>query len=131
MVPVLYILFILAVAPVFLAGIAVRCRLKQFGHIDNNHPRAQQSQLEGLGARAMSAQQNAWEAAIVFVSTVFIAFAAGVPLQALTLPALIYLLFRTLHALFYLLDLATLRSLAYCGGLFTCVYIVSVAAVSG
>lgn len=131
MAPVLYVLFILAVAPVFLAGIAVRCRLKQFGSIDNNHPRLQQGQLEGVGARAMAAQQNAWEAAIVFVTTVFIAFAAGVSLQALTLPALLYLLFRVLHAAFYLMNLATLRSLVFCGGLFTCVYIVGLAAVTG
>ncbi len=123
MAPVLYVLFMLAVAPVFLAGIAVRCRLKQFGQIDNNHPRLQQGQLEGLGARAMAAQQNAWEAAILFVTTVFVAFAAGVPLQALSVPALLYLTFRALHALFYLMNLATPRSIVYCGGLFTCIYI--------
>ncbi|WP_432698364.1 MAPEG family protein [Marinobacterium sp. YM272] len=126
---VLYVLILLAIAPVFLAGVAVRCRLKQFGKIDNNHPRAQQSQLEGVGARAMAAQQNAWEAAIVFVTSVFIAFAAGVPLDDLTLPALLYLVFRLLHAVFYLTNLATLRSIVYCGGLFTCLYIVASAAV--
>lgn len=128
--PVLYVLFILAVAPILLAGVAVRCRLTQFGHIDNNHPRLQQSQLVGLGARAMAAQQNAWEAAILFVTTVFIAFAAGVPLETLSLPALLYLLFRVLHALFYLMNQATLRSIAFCGGLFSCVYMLGLAVVS-
>ena len=124
----LYILFFLTVFPVVLAGVAVSCRLRQFGTIDNNNPRAQQGQLEGIGARAMAAQQNAWEAAILFVVTLFVAYSAGLPLTSLDLPALLYLAFRLGHAVCYLADWATLRSIVYCGGFFTCVYIVYLAA---
>ena len=60
--PILVTLFFLALFPVVLSAIGGYYRIKQFGHLDNHHPRAQQSRLEGPGARAIAAHKNAWEA---------------------------------------------------------------------
>ena len=45
-------------------------RMRQFGAIDNKDPRGQSAKLEGVGARAVAAQQNAWEALAVFIAGV-------------------------------------------------------------
>lgn len=75
-----------------------------------------------------AAQQNAWEALPVFIAVVLIADAAGVDLHTLTVPALIFITFRVLHAVFYLMDLATLRSFTFSVSFFSCLYIFYLAA---
>jgi uncharacterized MAPEG superfamily protein len=127
---VLITLFILALFPVVLAVTGGYFRVKQFGHLDNHHPRTQQSRLEGPGARAIGAQQNAWEALAFYTVVILITYASGVDLHSLTTPALIFLAARLFHAVFYLADLATLRTIAFGIGFFDCVYIFSVAASS-
>lgn len=125
---ILVTLFIASLLPILLAGASHYFRIRQFGGVDNAHPRAQQAQLTGPGARVVAAQQNAWEALIVYTLVVFIAFAAGVDLHTLTLPALLFIGFRLLHALFYGLNRSTLRSLAFAGGMGCCIFIFGVAA---
>ena len=124
---ILVTLFIASLLPVLLAGVSHYFRLRQFGRVDNDHPRAQQAQLTGAGARVVAAQQNAWESLAVYTLVVFIAFAVGVDLHTLALPALLFILFRLLHALFYGLNRSTLRSLAFAGGMGCCIYIFIVA----
>lgn len=126
--PILVTLFILALFPILLSSIGGYFRVKQFGHLDNHHPRAQQSKLEGPGARAIGAQLNAWEALIFYSLVILIAYASGVDLYSLTIPALIFLAARVLHAIFYIFNLATLRSIAFGIGFFDCIYIFAVAA---
>lgn len=125
---ILYVLLATSILPIFIAGVAVHFRKKQFGFADNNHPRLQQSELTGTGARAMAAQQNAWEALPIFISVVFIAYASGVDLHTLTVPALIFITFRVLHAVFYIANLASLRSFAFSVSFFSCLYIFYMAA---
>lgn len=124
---ILYVLLATAILPIIIAGFAVHFRKQQFGHADNNHPRLQQLKLTGIGARTMAAQQNAWEALPVFMSVVLIAFASGVDLNTLTVPALIFFCFRVLHAFFYMMNLASLRSFAFSVSFFACLYIFYVA----
>lgn len=125
--PILVTLFFLALFPVVLSSIGGYYRIKQFGHLDNRHPRAQQALMEGPGARAIAAHKNAWEALAMYSVTIFIAFANGVDLYSLTFPALIFLAARLFHAFFYIADLSTLRSIAYAVGFFDCVYIFAIA----
>jgi uncharacterized MAPEG superfamily protein len=128
--PILITLFFLALFPIALSSIGGYYRVKQFGHLDNQHPRAQQARMEGPGARAIAAHKNAWEALAMYSVAIFIAFANGVDLHSLTLPALIFLTARLFHAFFYIADLSTLRSFAFAIGFFDCIYIFAIALIA-
>jgi uncharacterized MAPEG superfamily protein len=126
---ILYVLFIVSVLPILLAGVGNYFRARQFGAFDNSNPRLQQSRLEGPGARAQAAQANAWEALSIFGVTCFIAYASGIDLQSLNLVALIFLACRLLHAVFYIANLGALRSLIFGVAISCCLYIVYLAAM--
>lgn len=125
---VLYTLFILSAFPIVLAFIGLYFRWRQFGRVDNRHPRVQQSELRGTGARVVAAQQNAWESLVVYTVAVFIAHASGMDLRALDGVAVAFLALRTLHAVFYVADFAVTRSVVYALGMGCCVYIFILAA---
>ena len=110
-------LFIGVLIPSVLAVFGTFSRMRQFGAIDNKDPRGQSAKLEGVGARAVAAQQNAWEALAVFIAGV-VAFSVqgGDPEAASTL-ALVWVVARIGHALCYLANLDVLRSLIYFVGL--------------
>ena len=57
--------FIGALLPYF-SKIPVAIAMHRNGGYDNRHPRQQQAQLTGFGARALAAHQNAFEALIIF-----------------------------------------------------------------
>ena len=124
----LYALFIVSFMPIVLAWIGAYYRVRQFGVFDNNYPRTQQAQLTGIGARIQGAQMNAWEALIVFTMANFIAFASGLDLKAIANAAIAFVAFRALHAVFYIANLAWLRSSVYALGMFCCLYIVYLSA---
>src|SRR5690606_17015043 len=107
---VLYSLFALALFPILMAWIGAYFRVKEFGRFDNNHPRQQQSQLTGAGARAIGAQANSWEALQVFTVVVFIAYVAGVDLASLDQVSLLFLALRALYALLSLMTLTERKS---------------------
>ncbi len=127
---VLVVLFIVALMPIVFSVAAGYCRVQEFGHFDNDHPRIQQAQLTGVGARAIAAHANAWEALMVFATTVFIAYAAGVDLTLLTIPSLVFLAARIAFGLFYIAGWSTLRSLAFFIGMSCCGYIFYLACVA-
>jgi uncharacterized MAPEG superfamily protein len=125
-VPVTTVLSCLLVAvlmPYVLSGIGGYHRTKQFGKADNNNPREQAAQLKGAGARAVAAQQNAWEALAVFTASLAAAFFAGVPAGSLALPAVIFVAARIAHAFFYVSDVATARSLSFLVATVMCLWI--------
>src|SRR5690606_41276778 len=78
----LSVLFVVAMMPIVVAWISGYYRKKQFGRFDNEHPRLQQSQLTGVGARAVAAQANCWESLQTFAVVVLIAVAVGVDLRS-------------------------------------------------
>ncbi|MBR9885173.1 MAG: MAPEG family protein [Oceanospirillales bacterium] len=125
---VLVTLFIYSFFPILMAGLSLVFRQRQFGRIDNHHPRSQQSELIGTGARVVAAQKNCWETLIIYTLVVFIAESSGVDLHNLDIPALLFLGFRLVYILCYLMDLATARSVAYAGGMACCLYIFYIAA---
>ncbi len=128
---ILYVLFILSVVPIVLAGVENVYRVRQFERFDNHNPRQQKALLEGVGARVRAAQANAWEALMIFSATCLIAYAGGVDLNTLSTVALIFLACRIAHALCYIADLAGLRSLAFGGAMLCSFYIVFQAAAPG
>jgi uncharacterized MAPEG superfamily protein len=88
-------------------------RQRQFGSIDNNHPRLQQAQLSGIGARALAAQQNAWEALAMFTPAVLIAHLHGATAGHASMAAILFIAARIAHGCLYLADLSSLRSLSW------------------
>lgn len=109
-------LFVGALLPIVLAWVAGYHRVKQFGKIDNKNPRAQYAELEGVGARAVAAQKNAWEALAIFVAGIVAQVVRGEESEAVAILALVWLGARILHAVFYLANLDALRSLAFLVG---------------
>ncbi|NND81565.1 MAG: MAPEG family protein [Gammaproteobacteria bacterium] len=110
--PLWAILFLLFI-PLLLAFTSDYFRIKQFGKFDNNNPRIQSAGLTGVGQRAWAAQQNAWEAIILYAPAALVAHVVGADAQQSAQAALLYCGARVLHALFYLLDLDKLRSLSF------------------
>lgn len=125
---ILYTLFVATCLPIVLAWIGAYYRIRQFGKFDNNHPRIQQAKLEGIGARVQGSQANAWEALIVYATVILIAHASGVDLHSLMVPAVIFIFLRLLHAIFYIANLAWLRSGVFALSMFCCLYIVYISA---
>lgn len=103
--------------PFLLAGAGGYFRGQAFGTADNKEPRIQAAKLEGTGARAYAAQANAWEALGMFAPAVLIAHAAGVPPASAAPWAIAFVVFRVLHAFFYIQDIDKARSAAFLGGL--------------
>jgi uncharacterized MAPEG superfamily protein len=116
-------LLIAVLMPYVLAGIGSYHKGKQFGKVDNNNPRAQSAQLTGTGARAVAAQQNAWEALAVFTAALVAAFFAGVEPAALGAPVLLFVAARIAHAACYLADLASARSGSFLVATVACIWI--------
>lgn len=86
---------------------------------DNNAPRDSAEKLDGAKRRAYAAHQNAYENFPFFAVAVVAALAFGASATTVSALALLYIVFRVAHALLYINDVASLRSLAYAGGLFT------------
>jgi uncharacterized MAPEG superfamily protein len=116
--------------PYTLAGVASYFKIKQFGSIDNHHPRAQATALEGAGARTYGAQLNAWEALVVFGLAVVVAHLAGADPGASSLASVIFLVARVLHAVFYISDMAPLRTLMFVVASVCCLWLFGLAVVA-
>lgn len=121
---ILYSLVIISILPVLIAWIAGYYRIKQFGGFDNKNPRPEQFKLEGIGARAVAAQANAWEALILFTVSIFIAFCAGVDMNSLDAVGYAFVIARILHLLFYLLSWDVLRSVIFFVAWGACLYMI-------
>lgn len=90
---------------------------KSGGGFDNSRPRECLAAATGWRKRADWAQQNALENFAPFAAAVIIGHQLGLAQGTLNQLALAYVALRVLHAVFYITNLAALRSLAYVGGL--------------
>lgn len=98
---------------------------------DNHDPRAWMGrQTEPRRLRANAAQLNAFEALPAFVAGVALASIAGVPDARVSLLAVVFVIARLLHGIFYIADLATLRSLAWLVGLLCSLALIAQAALA-
>jgi uncharacterized MAPEG superfamily protein len=110
-------LFFACLLPYVWGPISIAARQRQLGVIDNKNPRVQQAQLTGLGARAVGAHKNAFEAIATFAPAVVVAHLAGAdPVWSARL-ALAFLAARVAHGALYLADVDVLRSLVWFAGL--------------
>lgn len=87
---------------------------------DNHAPRAQLAQAEGWKQRAHWAHLNAFEAFAPFAAAVVIAHQLHANPLWINVLAVAFIVFRVLHGIFYIRDLASLRSLSF-GLAFLCV----------
>jgi uncharacterized MAPEG superfamily protein len=122
MTTVLWCLLLVSVLPIVLAITGTAMRGRALGTLDNNNPRQQAQQLTGAPARIYAAQQNAWEALALFTAAVVAAYVSEADPERISQLALAFVAFRVLHAGFYAADLATLRSLAFGGGMISAVW---------
>jgi len=105
-------LLITVLIPFFIAGTTGFLKNRDLGSLDNEHPRDQAAEFapSSVGRRAVAAQQNAWEALAVFTVAVVVAHLAGAAEGASAIAAMVFVVARIAHAVFYIGGLATLRS---------------------
>lgn len=106
-------LFIACLLPYVWSFASVLARRQQFERIDNQHPRAQQAQLTGWGARAIAAHKNAFEAIAVFAPAVLVAHAKGASPDMAALLSMVFVLARIAHGVCYVANQNLLRSLSF------------------
>lgn len=95
---------------------------------NNRDPRGWQAKQDNpRSKRAYAAQLNAYEAFPPFAAAVLMAQFAQVDGQHIVWLASAFVVFRTLHGIFYIADQHALRSLVWLGG-FSCVVALMVAA---
>lgn len=117
------VLFCLCTIPYIFAVISHYCRKKQFSQFNNQYPREQAAQLSGFGARAVAAQQNSWEALAIYCAALLAVVASGLDINYLAEAAIIMLIGRLLHGIFYLANLDKLRSLTFVIAIAPCFYL--------
>ncbi|VXD01881.1 conserved membrane hypothetical protein [Pseudomonas sp. 8Z] len=89
------------------------------GRYDNHYPRNQQTRLNGLGARALAAHLNSFEAFPLFAVGVLMAHVTQTSGFLVDGLALTFVVSRVLYLLFYWFDLHWQRSLVWSVG-FAC-----------
>jgi uncharacterized MAPEG superfamily protein len=83
---------------------------------DNRAPREWLSRQHGWRARANAAQQNSWEALVIFAAGVLTAHIANAPLGTMNALAVTFVLARFAYIGCYLADSAALRSVVWLVG---------------
>ncbi|WP_298847570.1 MAPEG family protein [uncultured Salinicola sp.] len=112
----LWCLLTTALLPFWLAFWGSSVRRREFGRMDNHHPRQQYARMEGRGARLWAAQQNAWEALALFTAAIVAVETVGSGGWLADVACVIFVVARIGHGLCYALDLATLRSAIFVVG---------------
>lgn len=110
-------LALVALLPYVLSTAGGLLRMRQFGYLDNKHPRSQAAALEGVGARVQAAQANAWEALPFFATAVIVAHLAGADPESSARASVGFALTRILHPIFYAANWDWLRSGIFLVGL--------------
>ena len=107
--------FIASLLPILWIAIS---KIKAGFQIKNNHnPREFLSQSSGVALRAKWAQENAWESFAPFAAAVIIAHLCQVDQNHLSLLAIVFIVARLLHGVFYLTDKAGARSIVWLIGI--------------
>lgn len=111
-------LFIAMLLP-YLAKGPVAWAMAKAGGYDNHHPRSQQAQLTGFGARALAGHQNAFESLLIFGLAVLTVIATGKVTPMAEWLAIVHILARFAYQILYLLNKGTLRSLSWFVAIFS------------
>ena len=108
----LWCLLIAGVLPVLAKAPVVFFQNRANGY-DNHHPRAQQSRLTGIGARAVAAHYNAYEAFPLYAAAVLANHASEQISPHATGLAVSFIVLRIAYNILYLLNWDKLRSLVW------------------
>lgn len=108
----IYCLIAAALLP-YLAKIPVAVAMNRLGGYDNNHPRDQQAKLQGFGARALAAHQNAFESLIVFSAAILLTIATDTVNESVQLFAILHIGFRVAYHILYLVNIGVMRSICW------------------
>lgn len=111
-------LFIAMLLP-YLAKGPVAWAMAKAGGYDNHHPRTQQAQLTGFGARALAGHQNAFESLLIFGLSVLTVIATGKVTPTAEWLAIVHIAARVAYQILYLLNKGTLRSLSWFVAIFS------------
>jgi len=95
---------------------------------DNAQPRDWLARQEGFRARAVAAQQNSWEALIIFAIAVLVAHGVAGPLESVDQMAVAFVLARLAYIVAYVANWALFRSLVWLLGFFLSISIFVAAA---
>lgn len=112
---------------IFVARVPVTREMKAQGY-DNHNPRAQQAKLSGLGARAVAAHQNCWEAFTLFAVAVLMAHTTQTQGWLIDLLAILFVITRVLYLFLYWNDKSSPRSLVWLVGLI-CTFLIMLSPV--
>jgi uncharacterized MAPEG superfamily protein len=102
---------IAALMPIALAAYA------KAGLRDNHHPRDKVASMPDAKRRAYAAHENAYENFPFFAVAVITATTLGASISTVNILAALYIVARGVHAVLYINDAASARSLAYTVGL--------------
>ena len=116
MITLIWCLIIAALLP-FIAKVPVGVAMNKAGGYDNNHPREQQAKLEGFGARALAAHQNAFESLIIFSAAVLLAIATNTLSETVQWLAIAHVASRVIYNVLYLANISTFRSIIWMAGI--------------
>jgi uncharacterized MAPEG superfamily protein len=113
----LWCLFVAVLLPYVWAGVAGKTRKEQFGTLESRTPRVQQSQTLDRAARAQGAHLNSFEALAYFTPAVLVAHLTRANATHVTILAVLFVVCRILHGVFYVADVPTLRTMCFAIGL--------------
>lgn len=120
---------LVAIALPYVCTVTAKLLGGHFGAEANRDPRGYLDKLEGPPKRAHAAQLNGFEINPAFAAAVIIAHLAGGAQQGtLDSLAVLFVVSRVLYIICYLIDQATLRSIAWFVGMATIVSLFCVAA---
>ncbi|WP_095507082.1 MAPEG family protein [Paraferrimonas sedimenticola] len=105
-------LFFCCLMPI-IAKIPLSIAMQKKGGYNNKYPRNQQNQLQGFGARALAAHQNAWEAIAVFAPAVLLTIATNRVDNTAEALAIVFVVARGAYHVTYLTNHDLARSLAW------------------
>lgn len=106
----------LPVLTVGLAKAATAKMARKAGGYDNNNPREWAKNLTGWQQRANAAQSNGFEALPLFIAAVVLAQQSHADQGRIDTLALIFIALRVLYVAAYLLNIGTVRTLIWTGG---------------
>jgi uncharacterized MAPEG superfamily protein len=101
---------------VYSSKVPVAVAMQQAGGYDNRHPRRQQAELTGWGARSVAAHLNGFETFAPFAAAVLLAHVAGAATALVDVLAVIFVASRALYVPCYIAGLSALRSLVWTVG---------------
>jgi len=100
-----------------LAKAPVAYAQQKAGGYNNKHPRSQQAQLEGFGARALAAHKNAYESLTYIIPAFLLAMITNNTGNTFELLAITVVASRVVFNVFYLINQDILRSLSWFVGI--------------